>query len=148
MRDSRVLCTYYVMLLRRGFVEKTVRTVPANFKKSLRKIYVITPTKTRLAQKADLTRLANTLQLVPNLHWILVEDANKRSPVIRHLSHITSLRRGAKLRIPLDGSELCDQVKSDFLNQTCLLSYTHLAVPKNLSLVKGEIVSHLHSLAR
>ncbi|XP_063062427.1 galactosylgalactosylxylosylprotein 3-beta-glucuronosyltransferase 2-like [Engraulis encrasicolus] len=45
-------------------------------------VYFITPTYTRTTQKADLTRLANTLGHVPNLHWIVVEDAAVRSPMV------------------------------------------------------------------
>ncbi|XP_063068651.1 galactosylgalactosylxylosylprotein 3-beta-glucuronosyltransferase 2-like [Engraulis encrasicolus] len=45
-------------------------------------VYVITPTYRRPTQKADLTRLANTLGQVPNLHWIVVEDSDKRSPMV------------------------------------------------------------------
>lgn len=41
-------------------------------------IYVITPTYTRAVQKAELTRLLNTLSHVPSLHWIIVEDADAR----------------------------------------------------------------------
>ncbi|CAI2324751.1 unnamed protein product [Caenorhabditis sp. 36 PRJEB53466] len=48
-------------------------------------IYFITPTSFRAAQKADLTRLAQTLSHVPNLHWILVEDAEIQSTALRHL---------------------------------------------------------------
>ncbi|XP_048103218.1 galactosylgalactosylxylosylprotein 3-beta-glucuronosyltransferase 2-like [Alosa alosa] len=45
-------------------------------------IYVITPTHTRPTQKADLTQLGNTLSQVPNLHWIVVEDADFKSPLV------------------------------------------------------------------
>ncbi|XP_054169215.1 galactosylgalactosylxylosylprotein 3-beta-glucuronosyltransferase 3-like [Oppia nitens] len=38
-------------------------------------IYVITPTYDRLVQKAELIRLSNTLLLVDNIHWIVVEDS-------------------------------------------------------------------------
>ncbi len=41
----------------------------------LRRIYVVTPTYARATQTADLTRLAQTLRLVPAVHWIVVEDA-------------------------------------------------------------------------
>ncbi|CAC5375906.1 B3GAT3 [Mytilus coruscus] len=37
-------------------------------------IFIITPTYYRLVQKAELTRMANTLRLVKQLHWIIVED--------------------------------------------------------------------------
>ena len=48
-------------------------------------IYVVTPTHARLTQKADLTRLANTLRLAPRLHWIVVEDAADKSPLVARL---------------------------------------------------------------
>uniref|UniRef100_A0A8C4R344 Galactosylgalactosylxylosylprotein 3-beta-glucuronosyltransferase n=1 Tax=Eptatretus burgeri TaxID=7764 RepID=A0A8C4R344_EPTBU len=38
-------------------------------------IYVVTPTYARPEQRAELTRLSQTLRLVPALHWLLVEDA-------------------------------------------------------------------------
>ena len=38
-------------------------------------MYVITPTYTRAVQKAELTRLASVFVMVPNLHWIIVEDS-------------------------------------------------------------------------
>nr|KAF6362545.1 beta-1,3-glucuronyltransferase 2 [Pipistrellus kuhlii] len=46
-------------------------------------IYAITPTYSRPVQKAELTRLANTLRQVARLHWILVEDAAARSELMR-----------------------------------------------------------------
>lgn len=55
-------------------------------------VYVITPTHTRGAQKADLTRLAQTLMLVRNLHWILVEDADRYGIWIEDLLLRTGLR--------------------------------------------------------
>ncbi len=74
-------------------------------------IYMITPTKKRLSQKADLTRLSHTLQLVPKLHWILIEDSDRKSKVVE-----------------------------DLLQRTCLLNYTHLAVVKNkTSVLKGNV---------
>lgn len=42
-------------------------------------VFVITPTYTRATQLADLTRLAQTLMLVKDVFWIVVEDANTKS---------------------------------------------------------------------
>jgi hypothetical protein len=46
-------------------------------------IFVITPTYARPVQKAELTRLANVFLLVPNLHWIVVEDSNQKSNLVK-----------------------------------------------------------------
>ncbi|KAM9496478.1 galactosylgalactosylxylosylprotein 3-beta-glucuronosyltransferase 1-like [Clarias gariepinus] len=54
-------------------------------------IHVITPTYSRPVQKAELTRLANTFLHVPNLHWILVEDAQRRTPLVTCLLRETGL---------------------------------------------------------
>ncbi|XP_066438803.1 galactosylgalactosylxylosylprotein 3-beta-glucuronosyltransferase 3 isoform X2 [Eleutherodactylus coqui] len=48
-------------------------------------IYVVTPTHTRPHQRAELTRLSQTLLLVPALHWILVEDAAERTTLVADL---------------------------------------------------------------
>lgn len=48
-------------------------------------IYVITPTYSRPVQKAELTRLLNTLKHISSLHWILVEDADSRSMLVARL---------------------------------------------------------------
>ena len=48
-------------------------------------IYVVTPTKIRLEQKADLTRLSYTLRHVPNLHWIVIEDSETETPLVKKL---------------------------------------------------------------
>lgn len=51
-------------------------------------IHMITPTYARWTQKADLTRLAQTLMHIKNLHWMLVEDSdNKTNLVKRFLKH-------------------------------------------------------------
>ncbi|XP_007442136.1 galactosylgalactosylxylosylprotein 3-beta-glucuronosyltransferase 3 isoform X1 [Python bivittatus] len=48
-------------------------------------IYVITPTYARLVQKAELVRLSQTLMHVKNLHWIVVEDAPSKTPLVSEL---------------------------------------------------------------
>ncbi|XP_038620961.1 galactosylgalactosylxylosylprotein 3-beta-glucuronosyltransferase 3 [Tachyglossus aculeatus] len=55
-------------------------------------IYVVTPTYARLVQKAELVRLAQTLALVPRLHWILVEDADSPTPLVSGLLAASGLR--------------------------------------------------------
>ena len=43
-------------------------------------IYVITPTNNaRVSQMADMTRLRNTLWLVPKIVWIVIEDSDKKT---------------------------------------------------------------------
>ena len=45
------------------------------FIRSLKELYIITPTFRRSEQVAELTRLFQTLQQVSNFHWIVAEDA-------------------------------------------------------------------------
>ncbi|XP_011214792.1 galactosylgalactosylxylosylprotein 3-beta-glucuronosyltransferase I [Bactrocera dorsalis] len=52
---------------------------------ALPKIYAITPTYSRPSQKAELTRLSHIFMLMPNLHWILIEDSNTTTKVVRNL---------------------------------------------------------------
>ncbi|XP_066506978.1 galactosylgalactosylxylosylprotein 3-beta-glucuronosyltransferase 1 isoform X2 [Hoplias malabaricus] len=54
-------------------------------------IHIITPTYTRPVQKAELTRLANTLLHIPNLHWTVVEDATHRTPLVSKLLRSTGM---------------------------------------------------------
>ncbi|KAG9348533.1 hypothetical protein JZ751_002269 [Albula glossodonta] len=68
-----------------------VYTRPPPWSDVLPTIHVITPTYSRPVQKAELTRLANTFLHVPNLHWILVEDSQRRTPLVTRLLHETGL---------------------------------------------------------
>ncbi|KFM60986.1 Galactosylgalactosylxylosylprotein 3-beta-glucuronosyltransferase 3, partial [Stegodyphus mimosarum] len=45
-------------------------------------IYVITPTYARPVQKAELTKMSHTLLLVPNIHWIIVEDSVNKTILV------------------------------------------------------------------
>ena len=54
----------------------------SEMKKKLPWIYVITPTYARWTQKADLTRLSQSLAHVTNLHWILVEDSVEKTELV------------------------------------------------------------------
>ncbi|KAK0419535.1 hypothetical protein QR680_014196 [Steinernema hermaphroditum] len=57
-------------------------------------IFFITPTHYRPAQKADLTRLAQTLKSVPNLVWIVVEDADRVSEGVAAVIKSSGLQYG------------------------------------------------------
>ena len=70
-------------------------------------IYGVTPTYARLTQKADLTRLCQTLLHVPNFYWIVVEDADSKTNLVERL-----LTR-------------------------CRLKYTHLAIKTGASFQQG-----------
>lgn len=54
-------------------------------------IYAVTPTYARYVQKAELTRLSQTLALVPNIHWILIEDSETKTDLVRNLLNDSSL---------------------------------------------------------
>ena len=48
-------------------------------------IYIITPTDNkRITQLADLTRLRNTLWLVPKIVWILIEDSDSKTKKVEN----------------------------------------------------------------
>ncbi|CAG9788374.1 unnamed protein product [Diatraea saccharalis] len=55
-------------------------------------IYGITPTYARLAQKADLTRLSQTLMLVKNFHWIVIEDSDTKTKLVENLLKESTLK--------------------------------------------------------
>lgn len=71
-------------------------------------IYIITPTHTRLTQKAEITRMYHTLLHVPQVHWIVVEDSNKKTEII-----------------------------SRFLKD-CIIPYTHLNIRTRNELIRGQ----------
>lgn len=79
----------------RGIVEvvrtEYVYTRPPPWSDTLPTIHVVTPTYSRPVQKAELTRMANTLLHVPNLHWLVVEDAPRRTPLTARLLRDTGL---------------------------------------------------------
>ncbi|CAB3373146.1 Hypothetical predicted protein [Cloeon dipterum] len=54
-------------------------------------IFAITPTYARPEQKAELTRLSQTLLLVPSLHWVVVEDADKPTKLVTNLLESSGL---------------------------------------------------------
>uniref|UniRef100_A0A0X3PBN3 Galactosylgalactosylxylosylprotein 3-beta-glucuronosyltransferase n=1 Tax=Schistocephalus solidus TaxID=70667 RepID=A0A0X3PBN3_SCHSO len=73
-------------------------------------IFVITPTYYRLTQKPELIRLCSTFSLIPDLHWIIVEDSVKKTDLVTQFSmeckvHITQLFAASpKVSRPIKGS--------------------------------------------
>ncbi|XP_061525376.1 LOW QUALITY PROTEIN: galactosylgalactosylxylosylprotein 3-beta-glucuronosyltransferase 3 [Phycodurus eques] len=66
-------------------VRKSEVTRQPQKESSLPTIFVITPTYARLVQKAELTRLSQTFLHVPQLHWIVVEDSQTKTPLVGQL---------------------------------------------------------------
>lgn len=60
-------------------------------------IYAVTPTFYRPVQKAELTRLSHVFRLVPNLFWVIVEDADETSALVRNLINKAGLSERAVL---------------------------------------------------
>ena len=55
-------------------------------------IYAVTPTHKCFSQKAELTRLCQTFLLVPNFHWIVVEDSSRKTDLVSNLLSYCGLR--------------------------------------------------------
>ncbi|XP_075430176.1 galactosylgalactosylxylosylprotein 3-beta-glucuronosyltransferase 1-like isoform X2 [Ascaphus truei] len=55
-------------------------------------IFAITPTYARLVQKAELTRLANTLRHVSALHWIVVEDSHNKTNLVSNFLRLSGIQ--------------------------------------------------------
>lgn len=69
-------------------LEKKIALQKSGWDSRLPVIFAITPTYRRFLQKAELTRTAQTLKHVKNLHWIVVEDSHERTNLVkRFLSH-------------------------------------------------------------
>ena len=54
-------------------------------------IFAITPTYQRFLQKAELTRVSNTFHLVPNFHWIVVEDSAEKTRLVENFLNQSGL---------------------------------------------------------
>lgn len=72
-----------------GGLELDALSSPASTKPKV--IYIITPTYTRPTQMADMTRLAQTLMLVKDIFWIVVEDAAELNSQVSDLLNRTGV---------------------------------------------------------
>jgi hypothetical protein len=64
--------------------------VPLTSQKTHR-LYIITPTYRRPEQIAELTRMAQTLMHVQNLHWLVIEDAENKTQLVSDLLQRTGI---------------------------------------------------------
>ena len=55
-------------------------------------LYIITPTYRRPEQIPELIRMAHTLMLVENVHWLVIEDAKNATLQVTKLLNRTGLR--------------------------------------------------------
>lgn len=69
----------------------SLKTIQKNAYTGLPFVYAITPTYKRYEQKAELTRISQTLALVPHIHWIVVEDATENSKLVTKLLQDSNL---------------------------------------------------------
>ena len=83
----------------------------------MRPLYIVTPTYSRPTQLPDLTRLANTLRLVPGAHWIVAEDANTTHEAVTELLEVISQAPGHPSSWPVKGT------KGRLLSQGCMCQH-------------------------
>lgn len=84
--------------------EPSFSKVPITSQKT-RPIYIITPTYRRAEQIAELTRMAQTLMHVQNLHWLVIEDAENKTQLVSEL-----LKRSGISHDHLVGKCACDKL--------------------------------------
>ena len=70
--------------------EPSFSQVPLTSQKTPR-LYIITPTYRRPEQIAELTRMAQTLMHVQNLHWLVIEDAENKTQLVTDLLQRTGI---------------------------------------------------------
>lgn len=73
-------------------LEEKIALQKSGWDPKLSTIFAITPTYRRFLQKAELTRTAQTLKHVKNLHWIVVEDSHEKTNLVKRLLSRCGLR--------------------------------------------------------
>ena len=64
-------------------------------------VFAVTPTYSRYTQKVDLTSLCHTLQHVPDLVWIVVEDSVRKTSLVADLLQRCEVRGGRQTEFSL-----------------------------------------------
>ena len=64
-------------------LEQRIALQKSGWDPKLPTIYAITPTYRRFLQKAELTRMSQTLKHVKNFHWIVVEDSHEKTNLVK-----------------------------------------------------------------
>ena len=88
-------------------------------------VYAITPTYARLTQRVDLTSLCHTLMLVPQITWIVVEDAVCRTQpvmdVLAKCKSVTSVHLATRSTKPLSKGRGISQRNAglNWIRQNC-----------------------------
>ena len=83
-------------------------------------IFMITPTYARWTQKADLTRLCQTLMHVQNLHWIVVEDSNHKTSLVTNFLHDCAVK----------STQLNVRTMEKLRLEVCTLYMSHVNIPR------------------
>ena len=81
-------------------------------------IFIITPTYNRTTQRPDLIRLEQTLRLVPNIVWMVIEEWNRTSTFVVDLLQRTPVRH-VHLLAPVQKS----RVGRGFINRKCAFEW-------------------------
>lgn len=76
-KDQLHLAQQQLLLLQSVFTKEKTVGIPI--------IYAITPTYYRHVQEAELTRIIQVLQLAHNIHWIVIEDSDVKTELVRSL---------------------------------------------------------------
>lgn len=80
-------------------------------------LYIITPTYRRPEQIPELTRMAHTLMLVRNVHWLVIEDATVATKQVTRLLKRTGLKFDHLIGKSIDLIPLCVEITSDVIAQ-------------------------------
>ena len=84
-------------------LEEKIALQKSGWDPKLPTIFAITPTYRRFLQKAELTRMSQTLKHVKNLHWIVVEDSHEKTNLVKRLlNHFGLKYTHLNVRTPME----------------------------------------------